>query len=52
MLTQMIGRGLRAAPGKRDCVVLDFAPGSIGQQKCEAVLRPAVRPKIQCERAA
>jgi superfamily II DNA or RNA helicase len=24
LLTQMIGRGLRAAPGKRDCVVLDF----------------------------
>jgi len=29
LLTQMIGRGLRPAPGKADCLVLSFAPKTV-----------------------
>lgn len=31
LITQMIGRGLRTAPGKTDCLVLDFVPERAGK---------------------
>jgi superfamily II DNA or RNA helicase len=31
LLVQMIGRGTRLAPGKRECLVLDFIPGTLAR---------------------
>lgn len=37
LFVQMIGRGLRLAPGKKDCLVLDFAGNSVRHGPVDAV---------------
>ncbi len=51
LYTQMTGRGLRACPGKSDCLILDVtgadgstAPTATGQVFAPTVLRSPVRP--------
>jgi DNA repair protein RadD len=48
---QMLGRGMRPAPGKADCLVLDFA-GNVGRLGLPTAPRISVQPKREAAETA
>lgn len=49
--TQCVGRGLRCAPGKRDCTVIDLIDRSTHQLQYDAVQMAGLPPRWRCRGA-